>query len=139
MISFDDNKKIGIGLCLLGLVCMGLGIMLFFDRALLALGNLAFLCGLTFLLGPSKTARFFSKKEKWQGTFFFFLGFVGIIAGYAFIGFVIEIYGAWKLFAAFLPTVINAMKMIPGVNVVLSLPGVSFLCDKVYDQRRLPA
>ena len=37
---FDDNKKIGIGLCLLGMFCLFLGIMLIFDRFLLSIGHL---------------------------------------------------------------------------------------------------
>lgn len=50
----DDNKKIGIGLCGIGVLCVTLGIFLLFDRTLLALGNVAFLFGLALLLGPFK-------------------------------------------------------------------------------------
>ena len=64
---FDDNKKIGIGLCLLGMFCLFLGIMLIFDRFLLSIGNVAFLMGLCFLLGLQKTGRFFLRKEKAVG------------------------------------------------------------------------
>jgi len=83
---FDDNRKIGIGLTLLGLAMTGLGVLLFFDRALLALGNLSFLCGLCFLLGFAKTGKFFFRKEKLKGTSLFFGGFCLIIYGWCILG-----------------------------------------------------
>ena len=70
---FDDNKKIGIGLCGLGLIMTLMGVMFLFDRALLCLGNMAFLAGLAFLLGPEKTGRFFVRKK--VPSAFFFGGF----------------------------------------------------------------
>lgn len=81
---FDDNKKIGVGLCALGIFVGGTGCVLFFDRALLALANvsepdeipvtpqtclaqLAFLTGIGFLLGLTKTIKFFFKPDKIAG------------------------------------------------------------------------
>lgn len=135
---FDDNKKIGIGLCAIGLICMGLGVLLFFDRALLSLGDMAFIMGLCFLLGPSKTGKFFFRKEKWQGTSGFFGGFLLIIYGWAFFGFIGQCYGIWKLFAAFLPNVVASLKMVPGIGPLLNVWPLSLLCGKIYDNRRLP-
>ena len=37
--SLDDNRKIGIGLSTAGLLFTVLGIFMFFDRGLLAMGN----------------------------------------------------------------------------------------------------
>ncbi len=45
MYSLDDNRKIGIGLSTAGMLFTMLGIMLFFDRALLAMGNVRAACG----------------------------------------------------------------------------------------------
>merc|ERR1719158_2484319 len=127
---FDDNKKIGIGLCLLGLGCLFLGIMLIFD---------AFLLGLCFLLGAQKTAKFFFRKEKAVGSGSYFFGIALILYGYAFFGFVAQAYGFWKLFASFLPNVIQSLKMIPGLGFIFKLPGVGSLVQKVQDsQKRLP-
>ncbi|KAF4666652.1 golgi transport 1B [Perkinsus chesapeaki] len=134
----DDNRKIGIGLCLLGLMCFFFGVILFFDRALLALGNMAFLVGLSFLLGIQKTSRFFLRKEKAIGSVCFFAGFALVIYGYAFVGFLLEAYGFWKLFAAFLPNVMHSLKLIPGVGFILSVPPFKWVADYAYDQRRLP-
>uniref|UniRef100_A0A0G4I9K1 Vesicle transport protein n=1 Tax=Chromera velia CCMP2878 TaxID=1169474 RepID=A0A0G4I9K1_9ALVE len=137
MFSFDDNRKIGIGLTILGVAFTFLGILLFFDRAFLALGDLAFLTGLCFILGLQKTARFFFKKEKAVGSAFFFFGFVLVLYGWPLIGFLIQIYGVWKLFSAFLPNVVQAVKMSP-IGWIFNLPGFKQVGDWIYDQRRLP-
>lgn len=132
----DDNRRIGMGLCALGLLLIFLGCIFLFDRALLALGNLAFIAGLTFLLGVEKTSRFFIKKR--LPSLVFFGGCALIIYGWPFVGFCLEIYGVWKLFATFLPNVVNTLKMVPGVDSVLAVPPFSWLVQYVDDNRRLP-
>jgi len=135
----DDNKKIGIGLCGVGAICVTLGVFLLFDRTFLALGNVAFLVGLGLLLGPAKTVKFFIRKEKWQGTSSYFAGIGVIVFGWPFCGFVLEMYGIWKLFAAFLPNVITSLKMtVPGASAVLNMWPLSTICGFVNDSRRLP-
>eukprot|EP00930_Biecheleria_cincta_P091810 TRINITY_DN81476_c0_g1_i1.p1 TRINITY_DN81476_c0_g1~~TRINITY_DN81476_c0_g1_i1.p1 ORF type:complete len:139 (-),score=25.96 TRINITY_DN81476_c0_g1_i1:293-709(-) len=135
----DDNKKIGIGLCGIGVVFVMLGIFLFFDRTLLALGNVSFLIGLGLLLGPSKAFKFFFRKEKWKGTTGYFVGITLIIIGWSFCGFCVEMYGIWKLFAAFLPNVIASLKMtVPGASTLLNMWPFSVVCNMISDQRRLP-
>uniref|UniRef100_A0A7S3XAI1 Vesicle transport protein GOT1B n=1 Tax=Strombidinopsis acuminata TaxID=141414 RepID=A0A7S3XAI1_9SPIT len=134
----DDNKKIGIGLCGIGLSCLLLGVFLFFDRTLLAIGNVAFLLGPSLLLGPSKAFRFFFRREKWKGSAAYFLGIALIIFGWPFVGFCVEMYGMWKLFAAFLPKVLQSLKLVPGASTVLNMWPLSVICSYIYDQRRLP-
>jgi hypothetical protein len=134
----DDNQKIGIGLCLIGSVCIFLGVAFVFERTLLSLGNLSFVIGLTFLLGVQKTLKFFLRREKKIASACFFLGFLLVLFGWAFIGSIVELYGFWKLFSAFIPNVINSMRMIPGVGFVFDLPGIRNLVGYAYDQRRLP-
>merc|ERR1719433_2683669 len=56
----------------------------------------------------SKIIKFFFRREKWKGTSAFFAG-IAIIIGWPFFGFVIELYGVWKLFAAFLPNLIASL------------------------------
>mmetsp|Transcript_13056 Transcript_13056/g.24013 ORF Transcript_13056/g.24013 Transcript_13056/m.24013 type:complete len:137 (+) Transcript_13056:109-519(+) len=133
----DDNKKIGIGLCIVGVASMALGVCLFFDRTLLALGNVAFLMGLGILLG-SKAFKFFARREKWKGSAAYFLGIALIVYGWSFCGFVLELYGVWKLFAAFLPSVLAWIKMVPGMGTVLNMWPLSTVCSYIQDQRRLP-
>nr|ABO47888.1 hypothetical protein [Alexandrium fundyense] len=139
MAMLDDNKKIGIGLCGIGLICMTLGVCLLCERTFLALGNVSFLLGLGLLLGPSKAVRFFVRKEKWKGSSAYFLGIGLIIWGWSVVGFILEMYGVWKLFAAFLPNVITSVKMaVPGASTVLNMWPLSLMCSYVNDQRRLP-
>ncbi|CAK0881886.1 unnamed protein product [Prorocentrum cordatum] len=127
------------GPALPGTICIVLGVMLLFDRTLLALGNIAFLLGLGMLLGPTKAVKFFLRKEKWKGTTAYFSGIGVIVFGWPFCGFLLEMYGVWKLFAAFLPNVLTSLKMtVPGASMVLNTWPLSAICNRINDQRRLP-
>ena len=75
-----------------------LGLLLFLDRALLAMGNILFLIGITLLLGPSRTFLFFARKSKWRGTLAFWSGIALIVARWTLIGFLVESYGIFILF-----------------------------------------
>jgi polyadenylate-binding protein 2 len=119
-------------------VCIFLGIFFLFERTLFSLGNLSFMIGLTFLLGIQKTFRFFFRREKKLASSAFFAGFLLVLFGWAFTGTVVEMYGFWKLFSAFLPNVIQSLRFVPGMNVFLSLPGIRKIVDYANDQRRLP-
>mmetsp|Transcript_97111 Transcript_97111/g.290131 ORF Transcript_97111/g.290131 Transcript_97111/m.290131 type:complete len:139 (-) Transcript_97111:190-606(-) len=135
----DDNKKIGIGLCGIGMVCIVFGVCLFFERTFLALGNVSFLMGLGLLLGPFKAFKFFFRRDKWKGSTSYFVGILLIILRWSFCGFVLQMYGVWKLFAAFLPNVLTSLKMaVPGASMVLNMWPLSTVCGYIYDQRRLP-
>eukprot|EP00418_Pyrodinium_bahamense_P017700 CAMPEP_0179106156 /NCGR_PEP_ID=MMETSP0796-20121207/49338_1 /TAXON_ID=73915 /ORGANISM="Pyrodinium bahamense, Strain pbaha01" /LENGTH=88 /DNA_ID=CAMNT_0020804165 /DNA_START=230 /DNA_END=496 /DNA_ORIENTATION=- len=86
-----------------------------------------------------KAVKFFARKEKWKGSSAYFLGIGLIIWGWSVLGFVMEMYGVWKLFAAFLPNVITSLKMtVPGMSTVLNTWPLSVACNLIYDQRRLP-
>jgi len=47
----SDNTKIGTGLLFLGVVFLFLGVLFLFDSAMLALGDILFLTGLTMTIG----------------------------------------------------------------------------------------
>lgn len=47
----SDNAKIGTGLLALGVVFLFLGMLFLFDSAMLALGDILFLLGLTLTIG----------------------------------------------------------------------------------------
>lgn len=58
--DISDNKKIGMFMMGLGAAFTGLGVLLFFDRALLALGNVLFVGGFPFLIGVKHTLALFN-------------------------------------------------------------------------------
>ena len=124
-----DTKKIGIGLTAAGLLFTMLGVLLFFDGALLAVGNLLFLSGVFLILGLERTKNFFFQKSKLRGTAFFFAGILLVIFKWAKIGFAVELFGFMNLFGNFVPHVILVARHTPGLSKVLELPGVKQACD----------
>mmetsp|Transcript_8070 Transcript_8070/g.24217 ORF Transcript_8070/g.24217 Transcript_8070/m.24217 type:complete len:197 (+) Transcript_8070:31-621(+) len=60
----DDYRKIGLGLTCAGVLFLVLGVMLFFDKGLLAMGNILFLAGVSLIIGPRGVFRFFFQKRK---------------------------------------------------------------------------
>ena len=96
---------------------MLLGVMLFFDGALLALGNvrrsqtehrqvlltdscvqILFLSGITLIIGPQKTFYFFARKQKIRGTVCFLGGILLVFFKWPFIGMIVETFGFLNLF-----------------------------------------
>ncbi|KUI56817.1 Protein transport protein GOT1 [Cytospora mali] len=92
------------------------GVLLFFDRAMLAMGNILFLIGLTIIIGPSKTLLFFARKNKAKGTAAFFGGLALILMRWPLIGFCIELYGIMVLFGDFLGTIAGFARSVPVVG-----------------------
>ncbi|KAF2281552.1 Got1-domain-containing protein [Westerdykella ornata] len=93
--------------------------MMFFDRAMLAMGNILFLIGLTLIIGPQKTALFFARRQKWKGTAAFAAGISLILLRWPFFGFLIELYGILVLFGDFLATVAGFVGGVPVVGPVV--------------------
>ncbi|XJO73027.1 hypothetical protein BDV3_004069 [Batrachochytrium dendrobatidis] len=93
-----DTQKIGVGLTSFGVFFMLLGILLFFDGGLVAIGNILFLGGLALVIGFTKTIAFFSRSEKIRGTVCFFLGIVLVFIKWPFVGVCIELFGFINLF-----------------------------------------
>ncbi|BEI94470.1 uncharacterized protein CcaverHIS019_0700420 [Cutaneotrichosporon cavernicola] len=108
----SDRQKIGVALAAFGVFFMLLGIVLFFDGPLLALGNILFLTGLPLIIGPTRTFYFFSRKEKWRGTICFFLGI------------------------SFFPVVLQALRQMPVIGTFLSLPYVRGAADRLAGVRQ---
>ncbi|PVH71966.1 Golgi transport protein-like protein [Cadophora sp. DSE1049] len=119
----SDSQKIGVAFCSGGelscylcgffLLC---GVFMFFDRAMLAMGNILFLLGLTIIIGPQKTALFFARRQKLKGTAAFFAGLCLILMRWALVGFLVELYGIFILFGDFLGTIAGFARNIPIVG-----------------------
>nr|XP_042902877.1 vesicle transport protein GOT1B [Parasteatoda tepidariorum] len=98
MFEITDFQKIGIGLTGFGLFFLFLGVVFIFDKGLLALGNILFLCGLSFVIGYERTFRFFFQRHKIRGSAAFFGGIFIVLFGWPLVGMIIEIYGFFVLF-----------------------------------------
>jgi hypothetical protein len=93
-----SRAEIGVAFCSGGGFFFVFGLILFFDRALLAMGNILFLIGITLLLGPQRTFVFFARKNKWKGTLAFWAGVLLILMRWPLIGFGVELFGIFVLF-----------------------------------------
>ncbi|KAH0615097.1 uncharacterized protein H6S33_000733 [Morchella sextelata] len=118
----SDTQKFGVGFCAGGVIFFILGLMLFFDRAMLAMGNILFVIGIALTLGPQKTLSFFARKEKYKGTACFLLGVGLILARYPLVGFVIELYGILCLFGDFFGVVVGFVGAVPVIGPYLEVP-----------------
>jgi hypothetical protein len=117
----SDSQKIGVIFCSGGGFFLIGGVMLFFDRAMLAMGNILFLIGLTIIIGPQKTLLFFARKQKLKGTAAFFAGLLLILLRWTFIGFLVEAYGIVILFGDFLGTIAGFARGLPIVGPYIGM------------------
>ncbi|PMD46519.1 Got1 family protein [Hyaloscypha variabilis F] len=121
----SDSQKIGVAFCSGGGFFLIGGVIMFFDRAMLAMGNILFLIGLTIIIGPQKTALFFARRQKLKGTAAFFGGLFLILMRWALIGFLVELYGIFILFGDFLGTIAGFARNIPVIG-----PWIGVLVDR---------
>lgn len=123
--------EIGIGLTAFGLAFMILGILLLFDKGLLAMGDLLFLAGVTLLIGVKRSTRFFFQRKKAKGSALFFGGMLLVLVGWPVIGMGVELFGFVNLFGDFFPIAIAFMRRMPIVGNFMLLPGVRVVVDKL--------
>ncbi|KAL4977690.1 vesicle transport protein [Aspergillus desertorum] len=114
-----DNQKIGVIFCSGGGLFLFGGVLMFFDRSLLAMGNILFLIGLTLIIGFEKTIAFFSRRQKLKGTAAFTFGILLILFRWPLMGFLIELYGLFILFGDFLVTIGQFAANIPVVGPLI--------------------
>jgi uncharacterized membrane protein len=131
--------EIGLGLVTFGLALLFLGIMMFFDTGLLAIGNILFLAGIFFIIGPQRTFYFFFQPHKLKGTIFFMGGIFIVLIGWPIIGMLVESYGAFVLFRGLLPYVAMFLRRLPIIGHILNLPGIKPIVDSAADDSTSPA
>ncbi|XP_059489108.1 vesicle transport protein GOT1B isoform X1 [Neocloeon triangulifer] len=138
MFEITDLQKIGVGLVGFGAAFLFLGVLLLFDKGLLAIGNILFICGLACVIGLERTFRFFFQKHKARGTLSFFGGIAVVLLGWPLIGMLVETYGFFLLFRGFFPAAINFMRRLPVLGTLLNMPGIKSVVDRLAgDQNRL--
>jgi len=131
MFEITDFQKIGVGLAGFGVAFLCLGVVLLFDKGLLAIGNILFLSGLAFIIGFERTFWFFFQKHKLKGSLAFFSGITIVLIGWPLIGMIVESYGIFSLFGGFIPAAVNFLRRVPVLGTVLNMPGVSTVMDKI--------
>jgi len=127
----DDQQKIGVLLTGFGIFFTFLGVLMFFDRAMLAMGNILFVVGLTIIIGPQKTILFFARRQKLKGTAAFVAGILLILLRWPLIGFVVELYGIFVLFGDFFVTIAGFVGNVPVVG-----PYIARGLEAIAGQRR---
>jgi len=129
-----DRKNVGVGLLALGATFYLLGLLMFCDRLFLFLGNLGFLVGTGYLVGPFTLFTFFIRPSKLKGSALFFIGLFLLLVGWSILSAILQTYGLFILFRDFIPQLFAATKYIPKVgpyicsslflnNLVASLSG----------------
>lgn len=122
--ELSEQKKIGLGLIGFGILFSFLAVILFFDRGLLALGNILWLAGVTFLLGLRSTLQVFTNKTNYKGSLSFLLGIFLILVRWPVIGMVVELYGCILLFGGFWPSIRVFLYQIPVLGWLLQYPSL---------------
>ncbi|KAJ4761866.1 Got1/Sft2-like vescicle transport protein family [Rhynchospora pubera] len=128
--EISEIKKVGIGLIGFGFFFSFLGVILFFDRGLLALGNLFFLSGVGLLLGFPYMFQLFTSTRNLKGTIPFFLGIFLIFVRWPIFGIIMEIYGSFVLFSGFGPSIKVFLCQIPVLGWIIQYP------LQIYDKTR---
>ncbi|EDO40339.1 predicted protein [Nematostella vectensis] len=131
MLPITDLQKIGIGVTGFGMFFLFFGVLLFFDKGLLAIGNILFISGLALVIGLERTFRFFFQKHKLRGSTCFLGGIMVVLIGWPLVGMIIETYGFVLLFSGFFPVVVNFLRRVPVIGNILNLPVISQIVSRV--------
>ncbi|NP_001280463.1 vesicle transport protein GOT1B [Acyrthosiphon pisum] len=86
MFEITDLQKIGVGLAGFGISFLFLGMLLLFDKGLLAIGNILFIVGLSCVIGVQRTLKFFFQRQKIKASLSFFGGISVVLFGWPIVG-----------------------------------------------------
>ncbi|XP_042986251.1 vesicle transport protein GOT1 [Carya illinoinensis] len=128
--ELNEQKKIGLGLIGFGITFSFLGVILFFDRGLLALGNIFCLTGVALLLGWHSTWNLFTNRANYKGSASFLLGLFFLFVRWPIVGIIFEIYGCIVLFGGFWPSVKVFLYQIPVLGWIIQYPFL--LLDRLF-------
>ncbi|XP_076663135.1 vesicle transport protein GOT1B [Andrena cerasifolii] len=131
MFEITDTQKIGVGLAAFGISFVFLGVLLLFDKGLLAIGNILFISGLACVIGPRRTLNFFFQRYKIKASISFLGGVIIVLMGWPIVGMILETYGFVLLFSGFLPVAINFLRRVPVLGTFLNMPGLSRVLDMI--------
>ena len=115
----SGNRKIGIPLLGLGAAFTLLGMSLFFNKALMRLGNLFFCAGIPVTIGPGRTAGYFFQPKKARATGCLTAGIVLVFLGWPILGIILETFGFLNLFGNMFPVAMAILKNMPVIGPIL--------------------
>lgn len=90
------NRLYGLQCFACGSWLIGTGMYLFYNKALIRLGNLLFVCGIPLFFGQTKTIEFCMAPEKSRATGCFLMGIFLVFVGWPMSGIVLEMFGLLK-------------------------------------------
>lgn len=90
-----------------------------------------FLAGIPLTIGVPDTVKFFAMKRRRVGSACFLGGTLLILIGWTLIGLLVQGYGFWRLFATFIPTVLQYARKVPYVSQFLNLPLVKSALNRL--------
>ena len=117
------DRKIGLALLTAGLAVTALGFTLFFNRALLRLGNLLFMAGVPLTVGPARTLGYLAQPDKWRATACLTLGIFLVFVGHPILGILAEVFGLLNIFGNLFPFLMIFVKQVPVLGPLLSPKG----------------
>jgi len=113
------NRKIGLPLLGVGAALTFLGVTLFFNKALMRLGNLFFIAGVPMTIGPGRTAGYFFQPKKARATACLSLGIFLVFVGWPLVGILLEAFGFLNLFGNMFPFAMAILKTMPIIGPML--------------------
>ncbi|RKP25086.1 hypothetical protein SYNPS1DRAFT_29164 [Syncephalis pseudoplumigaleata] len=131
MWDISETQKIGAAVAAFGGVLIFLGVLLFFDAGLIAIGNILLIGGGVAFHGINNTGRFFAQRRRIPGAICFFVGVAVVFLKWPIIGMLIELFGFINLFADFFPYLISILRRLPLIGTILNAPGLRTLVDRI--------
>lgn len=116
----NGDRRIGIMLLGSGAAVTMLGMSLFFNKALMRLGNLLFIAGVPMTIGPSRTIGYFVQREKMRATACLAAGIFLVLVGWPILGMILEAFGLLNLFGNMFPLVAAVARTMPGIGPLLN-------------------
>ncbi len=113
-----------------------MGIFLFFQKALMRLGNLLFIAGVPMTIGPGRTAGYFFQPKKARATGCLAVGIFLVFIGMPVVGMILEVFGLLNLFANMFPVIFAVVKQMPIVGTVFQSNNNNNNNNKSYNRSR---
>lgn len=136
--SADTQRKTGALLTGVGALLFLLGVLLFFDRGLIAMSNVVFVLGVALVVGLRRCGNFFFQRRRLRGTLCLALGLALVLLRRTVLGILVEAFGFVNLFGDFFPLLFAAARRLPIVGPLLQAPGIKQAIDRLITGDCLP-